>query len=41
MVNALSGRGGAQGLHSHILMTGGPSDFLGLKFRPKVIFLGL
>ena len=29
-----------QGLHSHILMMGGrgPSDFLGLKFWPKVIF---
>ena len=33
----------AQGPHSHILMTGGggPSDFLGLKFWPEVIFLGL
>ena len=32
----------AQGPHSHILMTeGGLSEFLGLKFWPKVIFWGL
>ena len=40
--------GNTQGPHSHILMmggwgggVGGPSDFFGLKFCAKVIFLGL
>ena len=35
---------GSQGPHSHILMTGGGGVqviFWGLKFWPKVIFLGL
>ena len=31
----------SQGPHSHIFMTGGPDNFLGLKFWPKVSFFDL
>ena len=32
---------GAQGPHSYILLTGGPSDFFGSKVLAKSYFLGL